>query len=162
MSKYIVLPVFTLLFFVVPLTVAAQSPEPLLGTWKVNVAKSNYSPGPPPTFRSSVSIWESLGSGQFKNVNDSVDAKGQPFGHTEIIFRFDGADYPYKGTAEPSTRAYKRIDGRTYEFVSKVNGKVTTITRAVIATDGKTRTLTTTGTDAQGQSVKTVVLWEKQ
>jgi len=46
--------------------------------------------------------------------------------------------------------------------VEKVDGKVTTTSRSVGAPDGKTRTLTVTGTNAQGQTVKNVVLWEKQ
>ena len=160
MRRQIVLPVFTLAFFVLALTVAGQSPE-LSGTWKVNEAKSTYSPAPASPAKSQVSVWESLEGGQFKNTVEFVDAKGQST-HNEIILRFDGADYPYKGAAVPTTRAYKRIDGRTFEFVTKVNGKVTTTTRSVAAPDGKTRTLTTTGTNAQGQTVKNVVLWEKQ
>ena len=109
-----------------------------------------------------MSTWESLGGGQFKNNVDVVDAKGQST-HNEIILRFDGADYPFKGTAEPTTRSFKRIDARCpFEFVQKVNGKVTATTRSVTAPDGKTRTLTTTGSNAQGQSIKNVVLWEKQ
>jgi hypothetical protein len=157
--RYIVLPVFTLAFFIVALTVAGQSPDPLVGTWKVNVAKSTYSPDPPP--KSSTSIWEDVGGGQLKNTVDTVDAKGQPT-HTEIIVSFDGKDLPVKGAAVPTTRAYKRIDSRTFEFVTKVEGKVTTTNRSVASAEGKSRTLTATGTTAQGQPAKNVVLYEKQ
>jgi hypothetical protein len=162
MRRHIVLPLFVMSMVAVALTLQAQQSDPMVGTWKVNLAKSTFSPGPPPTFRSSIAIWESLGGGQFRNINDSVDAKGQPFGHTEITFRFDGADYPYTGGNPPSTRAYKKTDARTYEFVTKVNGKVTATTTGVLSLDGKTRTLTTTGTDAQGKPTKAIVLWEKQ
>ena len=51
---------------------------------------------------------------------------------------------------------------RTFEFVTKENGKVTTTFRSVASADGKTRTATITGTNAQGQTVKNVVLYEKQ
>ena len=161
MRKHSVLAVIALAFVVVVgLAVSAQTPDPLLGTWKGNFAKSTYSPGPPPTLKSQTSTWESVG-GQLKNINESVDAKGQT-SHTEIMVKFDGTDLPLQGASVPTTRAYKRIDARTFEFVQKVNGKVTTTFRSVMAPDGKTRTATTTGTNAQGQAVKSVVRWEKQ
>ena len=44
----------------------------------------------------------------------------------------------------------KRIDDYTIEVSNKKDGKVTTVLRAVYAKDGKSRTETTTGTNAQG------------
>jgi hypothetical protein len=129
----------------VALTVAAQSPDRLVGTWKVNIAKSTF-PGAPP--KNQTSKWEALPDGQLKNINDAVDAKGQS-SHNEIIVKFDGTDLPLKGAAVPTTRAYKRIDARTFEYVQKINGKVTSTSRSVMSPDGKTRTFTTTGTNAQ-------------
>jgi hypothetical protein len=158
MKKHIVLPVFTLAFLVVALTVAGQTPKQMLGTWKANIAKSTY-PGTPP--KSQVSIWEATPDGQVKNINEVVDAKGQST-RTEITVKFDGTDLPVKGAAVPTTRAYKRIDDRNFEYVTKVNGKVTSTSKSVMAADGKTRTFTTTGTNAQGQPFKSVLIWEKQ
>jgi hypothetical protein len=158
MKRHIVVPVFTLAFLVVALTVAGQTPKQMLGTWKVNIAKSTY-PGPAP--KSQVSIWEALPDGQVKNSNDTVDAKGQST-HSEILVKFDGTDIPLKGAATPTTRAYKRIDDRNFEYVTKVNGKVVSTSKSVMAPDGKTRTFTITGTNAQGQPFKTVLIWEKQ
>jgi hypothetical protein len=153
--------VVTLSFLAGTLTADGQSPDPLVGTWTANIAKSTYSPGPPPTTKSDVSTWETLGGGQSRNTQVIVDTKGLST-RTEVVTRFDGAEVPMKGAAVPTTRAYKRIDARTFEFVTKENGKVTTTTRSVASPDGKIRTNTTTGTDARGQSVKNVVLWEKQ
>jgi hypothetical protein len=158
MKRHIVVPVFTLAFMVVALTVAAQTPKQMLGTWKANIAKSTY-PGTPP--KSQVSIWEATPDGQVKNINEVVDAKGQS-SRTEIVVKFDGTDLPLKGAAVPTTRAYKRIDDRNFEYVTKVNGKVTGTSKSVMSADGKTRTFTTTGTNAQGQPVKSVLIWEKQ
>jgi hypothetical protein len=47
-------------------------------------------------------------------------------------------------------------------WVTKVNGKETTTTRASLSRNGKTQTLTTTGTNAQGQKVNNVGVFEKQ
>jgi len=76
--------------------------------------------------------------------------------------KFDETDSPLVGAATPTTRAYKRIDARTFEYVQKVNGKAVSTSRSVMSADGKTRTFTTTGTNAQGQPFKSVIIWEKQ
>lgn len=61
-----------------------------------------------------------------------------------------------------TTRAYTRIDSRTYQYVQKEDGKVTLTSRVVVAADGKTRTITTTGKNAQGQTINNVIAWDKQ
>ena len=97
-----------------------------------------------------------------KATTDGVDAQGKQT-HTEIVYKLDGKEYDVKGAANPnSTRMYTRIDARSYQFVNKVGGKVTTTTKVVLAADGKTRTLTTTGKNAQGETVNTAGVWEKQ
>lgn len=158
MRRHIVLSVFTLAVFFVALTIAAQSPNPMVGTWKANIAKSTF-PGTPP--KSQTSKWEALADGRLKNINDSTDATGQS-SHNEITVKFDGTDLPLVGATVPTTRAYKRIDARTFEYVQKVNGKAMSTSRSVMSADGKTRTFTTTGTNAQGQPFKSVIVWEKQ
>ena len=61
-----------------------------------------------------------------------------------------------------TTRVYKRIDSRTYEYVQSVGGKVTVTARTVVAADGKTRTITTTGKNAQGQTINNVAFYDRQ
>ena len=58
--------------------------------------------------------------------------------------------------------AVRRIDANTLETVNKKGGKVTTTQKNVVAADGKTRTVTTTGTDGQGQKVNNVAVYDKQ
>jgi hypothetical protein len=132
----------------------------LLGTWKQNLAKSKSNPGPPPASNSST--WESSSEGGFKNTTDGIDAQGRVT-HTELMGKFDGKDYPLTGApAANTTRAFKRIDDRTYEYVEKVDGKVMTTVRMVAPPDGKTPTNTSTGKNAQGQTGNNVTVWEKQ
>jgi hypothetical protein len=85
-----------------------------------------------------------------RTISDTVDAKDMK-GHQEIVAYFDGKEYEVKGAAMPTTRAYKRTD-RDYEYVTRVNGKVTTTSRGAVSADGNVRTLTTTGTNADGQA----------
>jgi len=137
-----------------------QSAEPWLGTWKINLAKSTYSPGPKPT--TAGTIKQESAQGGFKTTIDGLNAQGKPV-HTERSWKFDGKDYPVKGAPAPNTtESYRRIDGRTFEITQKINGKVTTTNRVVTSPDGKTGSATITGTNAQGQTVNNVIFMEKQ
>ena len=138
----------------------AQSPDPSIGTWKVNLAKSTYSPGPKPTVAGTVKVEPSAGG--LKTTMTERNAQGQPI-HTETVGTFDGKDNPVKGAQAPNTTtAYKRIDGRTFDAIGKVDGKPTVTTRVAVAADGKTMTATQTGKNAQGQGVNNVIVLDKQ
>jgi hypothetical protein len=139
-------------------TAPAQPADPIPGTWKVNVAKSKYSPGPAPK---SSTVVITADAGGYKQVTDTVPATGAPT-HAEVTWKMDGKDYPVKGNPNADTSAYTRVDARTYTVTSKKDGKPTLSTRVVIAADGKSRTSTQTGTDAQGNKVNNTIVYEKQ
>ena len=138
---------------------SAQSQESLFGTWKMDVAKSKYSPGPIP--KSNISKWEAF-QGGIKLTSDVVPAKGETQ-HWEVSGKFDGKDNPVKGNnPDADTFAFSKIDARTYEVVQKKGGKTTLTARIVVAADGKTRVTTISGSDAQGQTVNNTMFYEKQ
>jgi hypothetical protein len=139
-------------------TLSAQA-DPVLGTWRLNVAKSKYAPGPPPV--SETRVYETFGAGGVKATFNREEAGGKKVTITYSAM-YDGKDYPYAGSPDADTIALKRVDRNTTEATLKKNGKVTLTTKAVVAPDGKTRTLTSTGTNAQGQKVNNVVVFEKQ
>jgi len=137
----------------------AQSQESLFGTWKMNAAKSKYSPGPAP--KSNIAKWESF-QGGVKLTVDVVPAKGETQ-HWEVSGKFDGKDNPVKGNnPDGDTGAFSKIDACTYELVQKKGGKITTTAHIVVAADGKTRITTSTGKDGQGQTVNNTMFYEKQ
>ena len=141
---------------------AAQTPsaDPWVGTWKTDVAKSTFSPGPKPTTGATVTI-ERSGAGM-KTTIDGTDPQGKPT-HTETVWSFNGQDNPVKGASAPNTTAaYKRIDDRTFEALGKIEGKPTVTTRVVISADGKTLTATQTGTNFKGETVNNVVVADRQ
>lgn len=147
------------------LTVTAMGADMLPGTWKLNVAKSKYSPGPAP--QSNTVKFEAVAGG-IKLVADGVDSQGRKT-HNEYTAKFDGKDNPTKSMLDgkPNSNAadsvaYKKIDDYTYEATTKLKGKTLTVARHVISKDGKTRTVTTTGTNAQGQKVNNVTVFERQ
>jgi hypothetical protein len=147
------------LFISVP--VAAQAQDAWVGTWKLNLAKSKYDPANL-TPKSQTIKQEAVPGGGMKAFVDIVDAQGKSF-HQENMTMFDGKSTEVKGAPDANTtRVYKRIDNRTYEYVQSVGGKLTTTARTVVAADGKTRTITTTGKDAQGRTVNNVGVYDRQ
>ncbi len=75
---------------------------------------------------------------------------------------FDGKDYPLTGSQVADSVSLKRIDARTTDRTDKKGGKVAQTLRRVVSQDGKTMTVTVKGTNAQGQKVNNVVVFDKQ
>jgi hypothetical protein len=136
----------------------AQSKDPVVGTWTLNAAKSKYTPGPTP--KSITSIYEAAGKGYKVTVKNDTGGGVVQYSYTTNL---DGRDSKVTGNnPNADTIGVKRVDARTLEAVSKKNGKVTVIQRNVLSADGKTRTVTTTGTDALGQKVNNVAVFERK
>lgn len=130
-----------------------------IGTWKLNLAKSTFSPGPAP--KSQTLKIEAWGADGVKYTADGVDAEGKPM-HWEMQAKYDGKFVPFKGNPDADMLSYKRIDANTVESTTQRNGKPAQITKVVVSADGKTRTLTQTGANAKGQPVNNVVVYDKQ
>ena len=92
---------------------------------------------------------------------DGTDKDGKPT-HNEWTGKFDGKDYPVTGDPTSDARSYTKIDDRTLGFNVKKGGKVTTSGRIVISTDGKTRTVTASGTDPSGQKFHATSVYDKK
>ncbi len=132
--------------------------NPMMGTWKLNEAKSKFSPG---ASKSMTVVYEADGD-NMKCTIDGVDGKGKPF-HNEWVGKFDGKDYPVTGdTATGDTRSAKKINDHTVAIGLKKDGKVVATGRIVIAADGKTRTVTLSGTDAMGKKTHSSAVYDKQ
>jgi hypothetical protein len=135
----------------------AQTPVPGLGTWKLNVAKSKYSPGPAP--KSLTATFSAAGQGA-KAVIDGVAADGSKV-HWEYTANFDGKPYPVTGNADGDMVIAKRVDANTIETSYTLKGKPTSVNTRVVSADGKTLTVTSTGSNAQGQKINNVQVFEK-
>ena len=135
-----------------------MAPDPAVGTWKLNVAKSSFKLTPAP--QSSVLKIEAWEDG-VKLSLDTVDAQGNKL-HPEATYKFDGKDYPIKGSPLADTVSAKRINERSSESILKKGGKVVFTTKTVISADGKTMNQTRTGQDAQERRVEDIVVYEKQ
>jgi hypothetical protein len=135
----------------------AQSPDPMLGTWKLNTAKSKA------PYKSGTSIVEAAGDG-VKVTADMVGVDGTAY-HWSWTAKYDGKDVPITGTTpfgSGTVAALTRVDAHTAKIVGKRNGEVILTQTIVTSADGKTRTLTTSGKDAKGQPVDIVSVYDKQ
>jgi hypothetical protein len=134
----------------------AQGAQPGLGTWKLNVAKSKYTPGPAP--KSSTVTFSAAGQG-VKAVIDGVGADGSKV-HWEYTANFDGKPYPVTGNPDGDMVIAKRT-GDSIETSYTLKGKPTTVNVRTVSADGKTLTVTTTGANGQGQKVNNVQVFER-
>jgi len=130
--------------------------DPQMGTWKLNEAKSKFAG----KARNHTVTYEAAGD-QTKVTVDGVDENGGAV-HNEWTGKFDGKDYPVTGDATSDARSYRRINKNTLALTGKKGGKVTLSGRIVVSRDGKTRTVTTTATNAQGKRVTNVAVYDKQ
>jgi len=132
--------------------------SPMMGTWKLNEAKSKFSPG---AGKSVTVVYETAGD-DVKCTIDGVDGQGKPT-HSEWTGKFDGKDYPVTGDSEGrTTRAVKKINDHSMDVVGKKDGKVILSGKIAIAADGKTRTVSLTSTDAAGKKTQSTAVYDKQ
>ena len=139
----------------------AEDKAPYVGTWKLNIAKSKYDPGPPPRSAQDVNT---EAKGAMKSVQDWVGADGKA-GHAEWTAKFDGKDYPVTGGVAGTSISVTRPDPRdlhTVDWVWKVPGQPEVSGRTVYSKDGKSRTIKAKSTDAAGKTATSTRVYEKQ
>ena len=140
-------------------SMAAQTTEPIMGTWKLDVAKSSYKPGPAPK---STTIVVSQEGKAMKVAIDAVNADGAPLKWGFATVRDGKEEAPVTGNPMFDTVTATRESATAGANVYKKAGKVVMTTKVAIAADGKTMTVTSTGTDLKGQAVNIVAHYVKQ
>jgi len=138
--------------------------NPAAGTWKLNVEKSKFSPGPAP--KSAKLVIEAAG----ESVKTSYEAIEGDDSHTgyEYTAAMDGKDNPLTGTARPDglvgaeTVALRRNNGRSYGAMFKKSGKAVMTNMTTVSKDGKTLTLVVNGVNSKDQPLTLMTVWEKQ
>jgi hypothetical protein len=130
--------------------------DPMMGTWKLNEAKSKIAPGAP---KNKTVVYSAAGD-QIKVTVDGTDAEGKSI-HSEWTGKFDGKDYPVTGDATADMRAYKKEGKDTLEMTNKKDGKAAATGKVVVSADGKTRTVTINFTDAKGAKMTSVAVYDK-
>ena len=143
------------LFVAVAVCIAADDVN--MGTWKLNEAKSKIAAGS----GKNTTVVYAMDGDNVKVTVDGVDAKGNPT-HSEWVGKYDGKDYPVTGDPNVDMRSYQRVNDHTLRITQKKEGKVGAIVRIVVSTDGKSRTVVNTTTDANGKKTSSTSLYDKQ
>jgi hypothetical protein len=128
------------------------------GRWRLNTLKSKFNPGPAPT---DLTLVIESDDNNYKLDATGTDGSGKPL-HEEYSAKFDGRDYPVTGSADADSVSVKRIDADTIETYEKKNGTVVLAILSKVSKDGKTRTSTWSGKNAEGKAVHNVVVFDKQ
>ena len=138
-------------------TAACFAANPYIGTWKLNEAKSKLVPG---MGKNNTVTWAEQ-KDKFKVTVDGVDKDGKPT-HGVWVGKWDGKAYPEKGNLSWNSAAYKVVNDRTNDITTMKDGKIVWTGRITVAADGKSRTVTINGTDADGKKLKGKVVYDKE
>lgn len=160
MKRFLVFLTIVVLGMVVSGVLLAQS-NPTVGTWKLNTAKTKFSPGLAP--QSTMQTYETQGNGlKFTSEGTAGDGSHSAWSYAA---NYDGKDNPISGTGTPNgadTVALKRINSNTTEATFKKAGKVVVTGRWVVSKDGKVMTIRAKGTNANGQPTNNLLVFDKQ
>lgn len=138
--------------------VAGSTPDPVMGTWNLDLAKSKFTPGPAP--KSQTRTYAETADG-IALTYSGVATDGSSISG-KSTFKYDGKDYAITGSPDFDTLSLKRLKGNTIRSVQKKNGKVIGSTVRKISADGKVLTLTSNGKDAKGAGYHNVMVFDKQ
>ena len=136
--------------------VACFAANPHMGTWKLNEAKSKLVPG----MGKNTTVTYAEQKDKIKITVDGVDKDGKPT-HSVWVGKFDGKAYPVKGNLPYNSVAYKVVNDRTNDITVMKDGKIGWTGQITVAADGKSRTVTINGTDANGKKFKGKAVYDK-
>lgn len=137
----------------------AQSAEdPVLGTWRLNVARSTFTPGP--GWQSQTRTYRAIPAGVAVEWT-GVDAAGARM-QVSYIYAYDGRDYPMVGSASYDTLNAVRIDARTVRSEEKRAGVVVGVAVRSVSPDGRVLTITDEGTNRSGRAFSQILVFDRQ
>jgi len=149
------------LFVLAVAALPALAADNSLGTWKANIAKGKYSPGPVPL--KSYRLVRESAPGGVKVTVTGERTDGTPI-NASYTAKYDGSASAVSGSGTPyDSMAIKQVDANTFTAESKSSKtKYQSSLRTVVSHDGKTMTITGKGTDADGKAMTLTLVLEKQ
>jgi hypothetical protein len=137
---------------------AAPAADPAIGTWKLNLAKSKFSPGPAPKSQTRTYV-ESAQGIMLTVQTTAADGKETT---TTLTFKDDGKPYAVSGSPDFDMVSVKRVDAFTvHSNQMKAGATVSTAVRTV-SKDGKTLTFAQKGMHAAGGKYDDVSVYDRQ
>jgi len=141
-------------------TVAAFSADNTLGTWKLDVAKSKYTPAPMPI--KSLTVTREASDGGVKQTVTGERPDGTAL-NASYTAKYDGKEVQVTGNSAYDTIAIKQVNANTLtEERKKTGGSYKATSRIVVSNGGKTLTATAKGTNADGKEFTQSYVFDKQ
>jgi hypothetical protein len=135
----------------------AFAADPVVGTWKLNVAKSKFSSGAVLTAGTRV---YTEANGLYTLDQKLTGANGKEMSN-RVQYR-DGKDEKQATGGSADTTLAKKIDANTWDFDLKKDGKVVGQVHRVVSADGKTLTVHNTGVQLSGAKGDETLVFDKQ
>ena len=132
--------------------------DPVIGTWVLVPERSSFSSGKP--LREQTRVYEQTPNGIAFTLT-GISADGKPM-RVECVAPYDGKDYPLKGSPSTNSVAFTAIDRYTVEAVEKRDGKPLFHVRRVVSRDGRSMTVTSDGTNANGVEIHNVLVFVRK
>jgi len=131
-----------------------------MGTWKLNVTKSKFNPGP--GYKSETRTYTPTADG-YKFEGERVNADGSTQKHAFTV-KYDNKDYPVigKDPGRADTMAVKLVDANHIDSTSKKGGEVLYTSKVGVSEDGKVMTITTKGKNPDGEPFDNVQVYDRQ
>jgi hypothetical protein len=135
---------------------ACFAANPQIGTWKLNEAKSKMPAG----MGKNTTVTYTEEKDKIKVTVEGVDKDGKPT-HSVWVGKFDGKAYPVKGNLPYNSVAYKMVNDHSNDITTMKDGKKVWNGRITVSADGKSRTVTINGIDANGKKFKGTAVYDK-
>ncbi len=136
---------------------AALAADPAIGTWKLNLAKSTFSPGPAPKSQTR-SYVESARGTALTVITTAADGKQST---TTLTFKADGKPYPVSGNPDFDMVSVTRVDSLTVRSNQTKGGALVSSAVRTVSKDGKTLTYKQKGTHAGGGKYEDVSVYDR-
>jgi len=135
--------------------------NPFLGTWKLNLAKSKFEPGPAPKSQTRTVTAE---GDSVKYSFEGIGSDGTPFSYGFTV-KYDGKDYPITGNGAPAgadTISLKKVDSHKAEATLKKGAVEVGRASAEVSSDGKVSTVKGKGKTPDGKAYSSDTVYDKQ
>ncbi len=134
--------------------------DPVVGTWKLNLAKSTF--GGVPAYKSQIRMYSRSRSSEDITLKmTTVSSEGKET-TTQATYKLNGKDYPSMGNSDFDSLSGMQIDTKTVEFTLKRTGKPVGTIRRTVSEDGKTLTINFVLTNAKGVQTSALTVFDKQ
>ena len=150
-----------LLLAVLGLAGSLWAGDPIIGTWKMNPAKSKF-PSPQLTQKEQTEVYREIGNGQIELTYRSINSDGALTVEVFIFPAKGGAAEVVKGANGGKSYIEIKINPNEWYATCLENGKQLWVLHKAISKDGKTLAKTSREIDEQGNFLEYHLVLEKQ